>query len=104
MILKEFDLKCHVNIYGDCKYWDVEKFGYAKGDTEAPLDKFFPEEVKTFLRESLASVIRWAAEEALPDPKTTGFEGEWTTAEAFDEGVKTSKEFLIKVADQIEKT
>lgn len=42
---EEFKKLCHVNKFGECKYWNPEQFGYAKTDTESPCDKFFPEKV-----------------------------------------------------------
>jgi hypothetical protein len=46
---KNLKTLCRVNREGKCKYWDVAKFGYDKGDLDAPLDKFFPEEVLSLL-------------------------------------------------------
>lgn len=55
-ILKEFNEKCILTKDGKCKYWRPEAFGYSENDREAPLDKFFPERVKSFLTAALETI------------------------------------------------
>jgi hypothetical protein len=52
-IMEEFDKLCIKTEDGECKYWNPEAFGYSENDSEAPLDKFFPEEIKAFLEKAL---------------------------------------------------
>ena len=52
---EEFDKLCIVNKDGDCKYWKPEAFGYK--DMECSMDKFFPQEVKEKLLESVQQKI-----------------------------------------------
>lgn len=52
---EEFDKHCEVNIYGECKYWKPETFGYAPHDMEASMDKFFPEQIKKLIRSLIKS-------------------------------------------------
>lgn len=47
---KKFNKLCILTKDGMCKYWKPEAFGYAEDDREAPLDKFFPEEIKQFIK------------------------------------------------------
>jgi hypothetical protein len=61
-LLKSFDELCITAIDGSCKYWNPVAFGYDKGDTEAPLDKFFPEQVKAFLSSALDTIERETVE------------------------------------------
>jgi len=49
---KEFDEKCTLTIDGSCKYWKPESIGYAQGDNEMSMYKFFPEEIKAHLQSS----------------------------------------------------
>lgn len=55
-VMKEFDKLCHVNKFGECKYWKPEAFGYKSDDNKCSMDRFFPENVKTFLRSALELV------------------------------------------------
>lgn len=80
---EEFDKFCILNKDGKCKYWKPEAFGYAEDDREAPLNKFFPEEIKNFiskgreetvehLKEKVAEIISnefWELEEIEKDFK-----------------------------------
>lgn len=56
-IEKEWKKKCHLTKGGKCKYWKVEAFGYSPNDYEAPLDKFFPQEVLEWWLPKINQVI-----------------------------------------------
>ena len=47
---EQFNKMCILTDDGKAKYWKPAVFGYAEDDREAPLDKFFPETVKQFIR------------------------------------------------------
>ena len=52
--IEDFNKFCIVNKFGECKYWNPGSFGYSKDDTDFPLDKFFPENIKSFIAEKIA--------------------------------------------------
>jgi len=56
-IIDRFEKLCILNKDGDCKYWNPQAFGYAENDTQAPIDKFFPEEIKSFLRSEITKLV-----------------------------------------------
>ena len=62
-----FDRLCIVNKDGDCKYWNPQAFGYSLHDNEAPLDKFFPEQVKDFIRKAISTAVKEAYERGKQD-------------------------------------
>lgn len=64
------------------------------------------EEQEIWLRSSLASVIRWAAEEAKPDISERELHDDWDKV-VYAAEIETVHEYadgLLSIADQIEKT
>ncbi len=59
---ERFDELCQITVDGKCKYWRPEAFGYDKDDKEAPLDKFFPEEIKSFISQERSLLLEELAE------------------------------------------
>lgn len=51
---ERFDKLCVLTEDGKCKYWNPSAFGYQDTDMEAPLDKFFPEHIKSFISREIS--------------------------------------------------
>lgn len=104
--IEEFDKKCILTIDGKCKYWKPESFGYKEGDNTAPLDKFFPEQIKQFISELLqkqeadirAKVIEEIIAE-IPKAKDVNYQAMGNFAE--DEGYNMCLKQVLSILDNI---
>lgn len=76
-LCERFDRLCVLTEDGKCKYWRPESFGYDKYDQEAPLDKFFPEQVKKLYRAGLLELLE-EMEKNLPPEDKLVTSPEWT--------------------------
>ena len=98
----KFDELCIVNKDGSCKYWRPEAFGYAENDNEAPLDKFFPEAIKSFINDNFIDkkVLREEIEGLEIDTGQTRIMDDTNGVKAYNLALQDLKEVVkLKLTD-----